>query len=298
MSMMVTSHPLHAEGCFSETGRLSRVLMCRPTYFEIVEPINYTQELYADHLFPKPSPEVMVDQHQGLIATLESEGVQVDLLPAVPDLPYQHATRDVGVVIGDTVVLSTLKEETRQHETAVVESALQRYSGVHIERCRGTVEGGDVFIDERYHRLWVGLGARTNCQGFQFLSERFGQDYEVVPLRFDAHYTHLDTIFAILGLGHAIIYEPAFERDSLDAIRDVYQSIISLNRDEQENAGANVLCVAPDRVITIEKNETVNSRLRDLGYTPIPIVFSEVTKSGGSVRCDTLPIDRASTRVR
>jgi len=294
MSMQVTPHSLYARGCFSETGHLSKVLMCRPTYFEITKPINYVQELYADHRRPRPRAEVMVQQHQGLIDALEREGVQVELLPPKRGLPYQHATRDVGVVIGNTVIFSPLKEEARRAETAIVEHALQQYKGLEIERCRGIVEGGDVFIDGNQQQLWVGLGARTNRQGFEYLCERFGRDYEVMALRFEAHYTHLDTVFAILGLGHAIVYEPAFDRASLDAIRAAYPTILSLDEEQQENAGANVLSVSAERVISIERNASVNHQLRELGYTVIPIAFSEVTKSGGSVRCDTLPIERAT----
>jgi len=45
-------------------------------------------------------------------------------------------------------------------------------------------------------------------------------------------------------------------------------------------------------VISIAENESVNNRLDELGYEVINLPFSEVIKSGGSVRCDTLPIQR------
>ena len=141
-------------------------------------------------------------------------------------------------------------------------------------------------------RLWVGLGARTDDWGAEFLHRNFGRDYDVIPLRFDPQYTHLDTILGVLGQGHALLYESAFDPSSLKRIREVYPSVISLTDKEQENAGANVLCLSPSKVISIAENQSVNKRLLQLGYEVTAIPFSEVTKSGGSVRCDTLPVER------
>jgi len=103
----------------------------------------------------------------------------------------------------------------------------------------------------------------------------------------------LDTIFGVLGRGHAIVYPPAFESTALQRIREVYPSIIPLTDEEQQRiAGANLLCLDADTVISIAKNYTVNKKLIDHGYGVITVPFSEVIKSGGSVRCDTLPIER------
>ena len=109
------SLPLDA-GCYSETGKLRKVLMCAPTYFQIVKPINVVQWLYYCDGLPKPEPPIMELQHARFVRLLREHGVEVELVPAHADLPYQHATRDVGTVIGDTIVLSNLKEPSRQLE--------------------------------------------------------------------------------------------------------------------------------------------------------------------------------------
>jgi N-dimethylarginine dimethylaminohydrolase len=51
---------------------------------------------------------------------------------------------------------------------------------------------------------------------------------------------------------------------------------------------ANVLCLSPDRVISIAENRSVNEQLVRLGFKVVTVPFSQVIKSGGSVRCDTL----------
>jgi N-dimethylarginine dimethylaminohydrolase len=232
----------------------------------------------------------MVHQHQRLVEVLREEGVEVELLPPVSGLPYQHATRDVGVVVGDTIILSSLKEETRRLETQIAEPTLEKYRLRIIAPERGFVEGGDVVVDNG--RLWVGLGARTDDWGAEFLHRNFGRDYEVIPLHFDPQYTHLDTIFGVLSRGHAILYQEAFDPASLQRILEAYPSIISLTDQEQQNAGANVLCLSPSRIISIAENSSVNERLLQLGFEVVMLPFSEVIKSGGSVRCDTLPLER------
>ena len=279
-----------AKGCYSETGRLRKVVMCPPTFFQIVRPINAIQWLYYSDGLPKPEPLVMVQQHQRLVDVLREEGVEVELLPPVPGLPYQHATRDVGVVVEDAIVLSNLKEETRRLETQIAKPTLQKYRLRVLKPERGFVEGGDVIVDNGW--LWVGLGARTDEWGAEFLHRTFGRDYDVIPLRFNPKYTHLDTVLGVLGRGHALLYEPAFEPSSLQRIREEYPSIVSLTDKEQRNAGANVLCLSPDKVISIAENRSVNERLLQLGFELITVPFSEVIKSGGSVRCDTLPVAR------
>jgi N-dimethylarginine dimethylaminohydrolase len=144
----------------------------------------------------------------------------------------------------------------------------------------------------------VGIGARTNEQGAEFLYHTFGRDHEVHPLHFNPRHTHLDTVLGVLSRGHALVYEPAFDARSLALIREAYPHIISLTEDEQENAGANVLSLAPDRVISIAENPSVNEQLARAGFQVVTVSYSEVIKSGGSVRCDTLPVERESIPLK
>jgi len=287
---------LPARGCQSETGKLRKVVMCRPSHFEIVEPTNYMQWLYYSDGLPRPNPLLMDQQHKRLVDILRQHDVEVELLTPLPHLPYQHATRDVGVVIGDTIVLGNLKEPTRRLEAQVAEPVLERYKLRIVTPERGYVEGGDVVVDG--HRLWVGIGARTDDWGADFLHHEFGQDYEVIPLRFHPHYTHLDTIFGALSRGHAILYEPAFSPASLERIREAYPSIITLDDKEQKHAGANVLSLSPDQVVSIAENSSVNNQLVQAGFDVVTVAYSEVIKSGGSVRCDTLPVERDAVSRR
>jgi N-dimethylarginine dimethylaminohydrolase len=285
-----------AQGCFSETGRLRKVVMCPPTHFEIVEPTNHMQWVYWSDGLPRPNPLVMTQQHKRLLQILREEGVEVELLLPLASLPFQHATRDVGAVIGDTIVLANLRERTRRLEAEVAEPVLARYGLRLVRPERGFVEGGDVVVDGS--RLWVGIGARTDEWGAEFLHQNFGRDREVVPLRFDRRYTHLDTVFGVLGRDRALVYEAAFDEASLQRIRKAYPDLITLTEEEQKDGGANVLFLDPEKVISIAENGSVNAQLAQAGFEVVTLPYSEVIKSGGSVRCDTLPVEREPVSLR
>ncbi|MBN1660624.1 MAG: hypothetical protein JXA93_19660 [Anaerolineae bacterium] len=267
--------------------------MCPPTHFEIVEPTNYMQWVYWSDGLPRPNPLLMTQQHNRLVKVLQEEGVEVELLPPVPSLPFQHATRDVGVVIGDTIVLANMKERTRKLETEVTEPVLAAHKLRMVRPERGFVEGGDVVVDNGH--LWVGIGRRTDDWGAEFLHQTFGRDREVIPLRFDSHYTHLDTVLGVLGDGRALIYEPAFDEASLQRIKEVHPHLIPLTKEEQENGGTNILFLNPQKVVSISENASVNEQLVEAGFEVVTVSYSEVIKSGGSVRCDTLPVERDSS---
>ena len=184
--------------------------MCAQTYFQIVKPINVVQWLYYCDGLPKPEPPIMEFQHARFVRLLREHGVEVELVPAHADLPYQHATRDVGTVIGDTIVLSNLKEPSRQLEAELTRPYLEKYGLRVIAPDHGFVEGGDVVVDGK--RLWVGIGLRTDERGARMDYRTFGRDYEVIPLRFGARYTHLDTVFGALSRGVASCSSPASSR--------------------------------------------------------------------------------------
>jgi N-dimethylarginine dimethylaminohydrolase len=282
-------HPA-AHGCSSETGRLRKAILCPPSNFRITMPINHTQWQYYIDGLPKPQAPVMVQQHRLFRDILEQEGVEVKVLPAISGLPYQHATRDVGLVIDDTIVVSSLKEPSRRQEAQVAEPELKEFGLKIVTPDRGYLEGGDVVLDSG--KIFVGIGCRTDERGAEFLDRRFGRDHNVIPLRFHPHFTHLDTILGIVGPGIALVYPPAFDPSSLDRLKSSFETLITLSKEEQNNAGANVLCLAPGRLLAAAENVSVNQALVQLNFTVITTPFSEVLKSGGSVRCDSLPIER------
>lgn len=138
---------------------------------------------------------------------------------------------------------------------------------------------------------------QTDELGAEFPHRTFGWGYDVTPLRFDSQYTNLDTVFDVLSRDHALLYEPAFEASSLQCIQEAYPSVIFPSDKEQQNSGASMLCLSPDRVIFIAENRSIGERLVRLGLKVVTLSFSKVIKSGGHVRCDTLRVEGSSWKT-
>jgi N-dimethylarginine dimethylaminohydrolase len=106
-------------GCYSETGRLCKVVMCPLAYFQITQPINMIQLMWSYNGLPRPEPRIMEIQHNRFVKLLREHGVEVKLLPPVSGLPFQHATRNVGTVIGDTIVLANRRPPSGRLEAEI-----------------------------------------------------------------------------------------------------------------------------------------------------------------------------------
>lgn len=273
--------------CLSETGTLSRVIVCRPLYFRITKPINRVQEKYQKD--NPPIREIAVSQHQNLVEVLRHMGVIVDFVEPMERLPYQVFTRDAGCVIGRQFLVSNLREEVRRAEVERVLSVMGKYRLEIITPDEGYVEGGDILVDN--HSLMVGIGSRTNSKGVDFLKRRFGSKFEIIPLPFKEEYLHLDTVFNVIGGGNALIFRQAFDDEPLSRLTKRYQ-LLEVTPEEQGRMAVNILSLTSSMVVSIKENAELNIRLRQMGFEVIEVEFSEIIKAGGSVRCATLPIER------
>ena len=101
----------------SETARLRSVIVGYPDNFMQVdaEIINETQRRFYDGP-DAPTVEAVTAQLNGFIAVLVEHGIEVLQPRPLPYVPDQMMTRDIGVVIGDTFVVTTMAARSRRHE--------------------------------------------------------------------------------------------------------------------------------------------------------------------------------------
>ncbi|MCL2235603.1 MAG: arginine deiminase [Defluviitaleaceae bacterium] len=192
------------------------------------------------------------------------------------------------------------------------------------------VEGGDVLVISP-ETVVVGISQRTYPEGIEILAEKIFQNekstfknvlaFEIPKQR---NCMHLDTIFTQLDIGKYLIYEKymgdlihayALERGRSEArdlshlnlkkILDIYlkcdAKFVKCGGDnpvhadrEQWNDGANVLTVAPGRVIAYDRNPLTNDLLRkELGEENVlTIASSELSRGRGGPRCMSMPFFR------
>ncbi|MDS9471936.1 dimethylarginine dimethylaminohydrolase family protein [Sporosarcina pasteurii] len=275
-------------GCWSEYDTLHRVIVCEPTYMEIQEVINDVQKEYEDENINK---RIAKEQHEEFVKKLEEHGVEVIRLPASEQFPEQVFTRDIGFTLGDDVFVAEMAREIREGEEDALEQWLKS-SNILFQKLRANkIEGGDVIIDR--NTVYAGVSSRTSKEAIQELDTKLPY-HQVIPIPFDEKYLHLDCVFNILSPKIGLIFPPALDKETVDMLEKKYK-LIEVSEEEQFTLGTNVLSIGNKKVFSLPQNTEVNQQMRNHGFNVIEVDFSEIIKSGGSFRCCSMPVERASS---
>jgi N-dimethylarginine dimethylaminohydrolase len=270
----------------SEFGPLREVLLGSIRNFTLNTPINHTQQHYY-HADP-PKIARLIEQEDRFIEVLAQRGITIHQLPLMDTSFTQFFVRDIAAVIGDTVVVCTMKETIRQKEVSALDQLLGSVDTPILRADAGFLEGGDILIDAS--TMYVGLGERTNTAGLAFLENHFGNTFEIVPLKMADTFLHLDVVLNLLGKGDALVHAPALESSSLELLAKRYH-LVEVTSEEQFNLATNVFSLTPETLVADERNTRLNELLEEK-YEVIKVAFDEIGKMGGSFRCGTCPLRR------
>jgi N-dimethylarginine dimethylaminohydrolase len=279
----------------SETQQLRSVIIGYPDNFLLVEPeiINETQKKYYFGA-ERPLRQNVIRELNGLRHTLQVHGIEVLQPDPVPGIPDQLMTRDIGVVVGDTFVVTRMARQSRRDEWLGINKYLERIRTRRIIKVPDemVLEGGDVIVDKGH--IFVGIGQRSTGAAHRYLAEKFPH-FNVVPVQLRAisdgeDVLHLDCAFVPVGDHHALIYANGMTQIP-DEIRTNYE-LIEVTQSEQQRLATNVLSIAPDAVISRPQSGRVNRMMRGCGLRVIELPFNEPPKTGGSFRCCSLPLLR------
>ncbi|MCA9943678.1 MAG: hypothetical protein KC449_09370 [Anaerolineales bacterium] len=279
----------------SETGRLRSVIIGYPDNFHQAPPaiINETQKEY--YFGPNcPTRQQVMAELGGFKKALACQGVEVLQPEPLEGVPDQLMTRDIGVVIGDTFVVTQMARESRRDEWLGLLPILNRMRTQRVIKVPDDIvlEGGDVIVDNG--RIFVGLSQRTGPDGAAYLASRFPQ-FEVVPvplkqLSDGENVLHLDCSFVPVGQRSALIYADGLA-EMPAAIAENYD-LIEVTKAEQAILATNVLSISPTQVIARPQSSRVNAEMRQRGLEVIELPFDDPPKTGGSFRCCSLPLWR------
>jgi arginine deiminase len=143
------------------------------------------------------------------------------LLPPLPNLFF---TRDAGMVIGEGVIIGSMRYNVRWTEEILMRALFTYhpllansgiiYDGSEERRAGYTIEGGDVHI-LRHDLAMIGLSERSTPATFDAIAERLVQtqgvrDILVVILPLDRAMIHLDMIFTMVDREHCVVFPPNF----------------------------------------------------------------------------------------
>lgn len=270
--------------CKDEFSPLKKVITASPIFMQIKEAINETQKVYANENIDSLKA---MRQHRHFTQVLEEEGIEVIRLPAKERLPEQVFTRDIGLVIGSTLFISSMRSNIRKPETGILKNWLNHQQMNYRELPFG-IEGGDMILNE--NTLWIGQGGRTSPEAADYLQREL-PDYTINTVQLKSNILHLDCVFNIIDHKTAVIYPPGIDEASYALMRRHFE-LIEVTSEEQFSMGPNVLSIGNKQVISLPDNKQLNEKMFKAGFSVIEVPFSEIIKSGGSFRCCTLPLVR------
>jgi N-dimethylarginine dimethylaminohydrolase len=256
-----------------------------------------------------PLERHMTPEMDAFAKVLEKYDVQVLRPKNIHDV-NQIFTRDICFAIDNKLVIPQIIRERRPEQEAITKYT-ERVDSQNLlyppEEVR--IEGGDVMVHNNY--VFVGYSdeqdfynfktARTNKKGLEYLKEQF-PSREVIGFQLKKsdyapmeNALHLDCCFQPLGLGHVLIFEDGFQKESdLQKLRDIFgvENFIKVSRDEMYNMNCNIFSIAKDTVVSERGFIRINEKLQSLGYVVEEIPYYQISKQEGLLRCSTLPLLR------
>ncbi len=199
----------------------------------------------------------------------------------------------------------------------------------YFNRTRSTsIEGGDVMILSK-DTIAVGISQRTAAPSIEKLAEKLfennSSDIKIIyaiDIPKGRSWMHLDTVFtqidkdkfSIFSNYKFDIFKLEKSGNSKFSIKKYNKSIDELMSEvfktkqvkliqcglgdpihserEQWNDGSNVLAIAPNEVITYDRNYVTNKALRDAGVIVHEIPSNELSRGRGGPRCMSMPFER------
>ncbi len=265
-----------------------RLLMCRPTHYGI----RYVINPWMDGNVGRVDVARARDQWDALHGTL-SELADIELIEPVEGLPDMPFSANFGLVCRDRFFVSRFRFDQRAGETPHAARWFADH-GVEVAQIAdpGSFEGeGDALFQPGEALLWGGYGVRTSLQVYRELRESLAVEIALLRL-VDERFYHLDTCFCPLPNGRVLFYPPAFDQESVDAIRHRFsaENRIELSDVDALQFACNAV-VLGDSIVTNAASAALRARLGEWGYAVRACPLSEFLLAGGGAKCLVLRLD-------
>jgi len=276
----------------SEYGKLRKVLLCRPDYYEW-QPINETAKktISEGQSFTREDAQ---KQHQEFSDAFKSAGVEVLFVEPVKGLHYQQYTRDLGKMTGKGVLLGRFKWPVRQGEISVSKKFFAN-QGIPIfgKVPEGSFEGGDVhYMDNE--TVACGLAGRSNKEGIEEARKMLweGLGLNLITVEIPAKFIHLDEVFVRVADRVCLAHPPVLPNFFLKILKDKKIEIVEVPEEEVMELKCNVVAIDDKTTMSFKENVNVNRKLEALGFEVLKPDISIFTRGGGGPRCSCFPLER------
>ncbi|MFJ8631201.1 dimethylargininase [Streptomyces sp. NPDC093568] len=277
---------VHETVAGARTVTRRRLLMCRPSHFDVHYSIN-----------PWMHPEKPVDtelalaQWENLRALYEELGHTVEVIEPLAGLPDMVFAANGATVVDGKVLGARFRHAER---TAEGPAYLDWFRGQGFKELLWPEyinEGeGDYLLAGR--RLLAGTGFRTDPRSHAEAQEFFGVPVTGLTL-VNPEFYHLDTALAVLSDTEVMYYPAAFTPGSRAVLRELYPDAILATDADAAVFGLNAFSDGRNVLLPQAATHLIDE-LRARGFEPRGVDLSELLKAGGSVKCCTLELRDAA----
>lgn len=221
---------------------------------------------------------LVLEQHHAYVNALVSLGLEVEMLPALPEYPDAYFVEDVAVVTPEIGVITNPGAKERAGEAKHIEAALAQSLPIARIQPPGTLDGGDVM--QAGSHFYIGISARTNEEGARQLShilQQYGYSCATIVV---SGGLHLKSDVSYLGRNTLLLTEALAE---LKIFGDFEKILV----DNEEAYAANSLLIN-NSILTPKGFPRTKSKLIDAQFDIIELETSEMQKMDGGLSCMSL----------
>jgi N-dimethylarginine dimethylaminohydrolase len=295
LSVIGGGSPVESYGSQSMVAPLRMVMVKTPDESFVVD------DPTAWHYTARPDLAGAREEHEALVGTLRSAGVQVvfhdESLPGKADSIYVF---DPAIVTDAGAVILRMGKSLRRGEEDAMERQLVAAGVPILDKLSGeaVAEGGDLlWLDER--TLAVGVGFRTNLEGVNAL-ERILGPLNIDVIRVDLPFwegpnacLHLLSLISLVDDDLAVVYKALLPVRFWQVLEKRGFDFVEVPSDEFSTMGPNVLALAPRKCLMLEGNSVTQDRLEQAGCEVVTYKGDEISrKAEGGPTCLTRPIWR------
>lgn len=261
---------------------VNTVLLCPPDDYRIEYEINPWM-----HMENQVDQTKVRQEYESLAAIYKKLGLQVDVIDPQPGLPDMVYTANHGFVIDNIFIKANFRYPQRRKESDHAVEFFQK-KGYTIKTLPDDVffEGqGDLFYADG--KFFFGHGKRSSKQAKNYLEEILGD--ELIDFQVNnPYYYHLDTCFAPLGKGRAVINPASFSKEDVRKIKKNFKTVIETDAKDNMHLCCNLVKNHAAVVVAQGISHDLRRSIEKTGYEVIETPTKEYLKGGGSVKCLTL----------
>ena len=274
----------------------TRVLMCSPDYFDIVDVKNVHMQGHignTDKAQVNAQWQSLKDAYDALLTNIVldevsvipgAEGCEDMVFCANQTLPWKMEDGS------EVVVMSRMRHESRQREVPYFEEFFKNkgFKPLHFNNVKMFEGMGDVIPHPGKRLLYGGYGHRTTAEAYDELATMLQTPVVALEL-INPKFYHLDTCFVPLSKDSVMLCKEAFTEEGLAMIRQLFTKVYYIPEYEAEkyfSLNAHAFDAHGTKTAILQKGSAITvDVLKQEGYNVVEIETGEFMKSGGSVFC-------------